>query len=250
MTVPELFGVVTLPKLCTVVTAPNAFGVVTAPLFVLSASLAHRLADCSPIVPLICTKDCASMLTALPMERLRMADIMLADDALKVRLMLRLAAAVTDDALAIETARGIVKDPETVTVDALDMVADRGIVREAAMDTVDALAIATDRGILRDAATATVDVLAIEAARGMVRDAAAVTVETLEIEATRDALRDAVTATDEALAMLAVRSRVTAPESASGPDASGEKPSISGPVYAKKRIQYLWCNAVKPRSKG
>ena len=112
-----MFGVVTLPKLCTVVTAPNAFGVVTAPLFVLSASLAHRLADCSPIVPLICTKDCASMLTALPMERLRMADIMLADDALKVRLMLRLAAAVTDDALAMAAERA---SPRLADADTFD----------------------------------------------------------------------------------------------------------------------------------
>ena len=248
------------------VTIPDVFCVVTNPKLILSASLAHRLAEPPSIDRIIWTNDCASMLTVLPVDRLRMAAIMLTDDTLDVRLIFMVEVAATVDALAIDANLGIlkatevvtfetpdivanlgiVKDGEAVTVETLDIAAVRNMLITATAETVESLEIATDRGIVIDVTAEIVDALAIETARLMVRDAANVTVERLSIvadlgmirdatTATFDALsiaiereivRDATTATFDALPIDAERPMTMGPPLPSGSEASGENPSM------------------------
>jgi hypothetical protein len=122
------------------------------------------------------------------MDRLPMTAIMLADDALKVRLILRVEVAVTVDVLAIEAAREISRLACADMVDADWTDADLAIKTAPLADIVDALAMVAD--LLR----------------------------TTPIE----------------------------PDSANGPDARGENPSISGPVYAKQRVKDFRRYVIKP----
>jgi hypothetical protein len=123
------------------------------------------------------------MLADLRSYRLRTADTMLADDALKFRPILSLDVVETDDAEFMAAVLVSLSPADDAMTEALVMATVRWMLSVAPADTADALAIATARGMVSDATAATEDALAIDAARGMVSDADAATVEALAMDA-------------------------------------------------------------------
>jgi hypothetical protein len=123
------------------------------------------------------------MLADLRSYRLRTADTMLADDALKFRPILSLEVAETEDSEFMAAVLVSLSPADDAMTEALVMATVLWMLSVASADTDDALAITTARFILREAAATTDDALTIDAARGIASDAEAATIEALAIEA-------------------------------------------------------------------